>query len=191
MTQGEFIGLIVTVAICVLAIALMLLGWSHRKKRQTGIQAPETLPSSLTEPRVEGEGTYVVTTFAGQHLERIAAHELGVRCAAALSVGEDGVAIYRTEAENFYIPAEQIAGITTVRGMVGKFVEDGGVIVIRHSLGETSVDTGFRAESRTVHSTLLAALRKLAPEIHTQPESSTTANANAGAVNGKHPERTA
>ena len=157
MTQGEFIGLIVTVAICVLAIALMLLGWSHRKKRQSAI----------------------------------AAHELGVRCAAALSVGEDGVAVYRTEADNFFIPAEQIAGITTVRGMVGKFVEDGGVIVIRHSLGETSVDTGFRAESRTVHSTLLAALRKLAPEIHTQPESSTTAKSNTGAVNGKHPERTA
>lgn len=191
MTQGEFIGLIVTVAICVLAIALMLLGWSHRKKRQSAIAAPHQLPAELAEPRVEGEGTYVVTTFAGQHLERIAAHDLGVRCAAALSVGEDGVAVYRTEAENFFIPAQHITGITTVRGMVGKFVEDGGVIVIRHQLGETSVDTGFRAASRTVHSTLLAALRKLAPEIHTQPESSTTANDNAGAETGKHPERTA
>lgn len=191
MTQGELIGLILTLATCVLAIALMLLGWSNRKKRQNGIQAPDTLPSSFTEPRVEGEGTYVVTTFAGQHLERIAAHDLGVRCAAALSVGEDGVAVYRTEAENFFIPAQHITGITTVRGMVGKFVEDGGVIVIRHSLSETSVDTGFRAETRTVHSTLLAALRKLAPEIHTQPESLTTANDNAGTATGTHPERTA
>lgn len=191
MTQGEFIGLIVTVAICVIAIVLMLLGWSHRKKRQSGIQAPEQLPASLTEPRAEGEGIYVVTTFAGQHLERIAAHELGVRCAAALSIGDDGVSVYRTEAENFFIPAANIAGITTVRGMVGKFVEDGGIIVIRHKLGETSVDTGFRAETRTVHSTLLAALYKLAPEIQTHPETDTTAAEHAGNASGQHPERTA
>ncbi len=47
--------------------------------------------------------------------------------------------------EDFLIPRADIVSVDTTSGMIGKFVERGGIVRITWRLGETLVDTGFRA----------------------------------------------
>ncbi|MGO1320258.1 MAG: PH-like domain-containing protein [Galactobacter sp.] len=152
-----------TVLAGVLLCALMLLGWFRRGRRQADLPRPADVPERLGEPRTDIEGTYVVTTTAGDRLDRIAAHGLGVRGNALLSIGADGVAVLRQGSPSFFIPAQRLELIGTTSNMVGKAVEKDGIVVIRHSVGETSYDTGFRVRHHTQQIDLLTQLNSLLP----------------------------
>ncbi|WP_291278397.1 hypothetical protein [Galactobacter sp.] len=143
--------------------ALMLLGWFRRGRRQADFPRPADVPDLLGEPRSDFEGTYVVTTTAGDRLDRIAAHGLGVRGNALLSVGADGVAVLRQGSPSFFIPATDLELIGTTSNMVGKAVEKDGIVVMRYSVGERSYDTGFRVRHHTQQIELLTELNSLLP----------------------------
>ncbi|RAF05970.1 hypothetical protein DN545_35430, partial [Burkholderia multivorans] len=91
------------------------------------------------------EGSYVSTTPAGHPLGRVAIHGLGIRTAGELVVTDGGVILDLAGREDFLIPRADIVSVDTTSGMIGKFVERGGIVRITWRLGETLVDTGFRA----------------------------------------------
>jgi hypothetical protein len=126
-------------------------GWRARQRRQSDVPPPAEIPADLGPVRMQADGTYVVTTNAGDWLDRIAVHRLGERSEATLSVHRDGVLFARTGAPDLFIPVAALRGVRLERGMAGKFVEEGGLVVVtwrqlQHSEGEGSreLDTGFR-----------------------------------------------
>lgn len=162
--MGEYTpAVLLALAIIALLAALVLLGWRSRLRRQSDIAAPPPVPAEtgvlLADP---SEGQYVCTTSAGDWLDRIAAHQLGIRSNATLGIHPTGVLLARHGAADVFIPAASIAGVSRSSGMAGKFVEKDGLLVITWALGDKAVDTGFRPRYHQELPVLLAGIAALA-----------------------------
>jgi hypothetical protein len=139
-------------------------GWKARQARQADIPPLPPVPAvgALGPLRAEAEGTYVVTTSAGDWLDRIAVHGLGVRSLAMLAVHDAGVLVARVGAPDLFVPAPALRGVRLERGMAGKFVEEGGLVVMTWQHGERELDTGFRPRAAADRDVLVATLGALA-----------------------------
>ena len=149
-------------AVCVVLVlgvgALMRRGWRRRVARQGDVAPLPAVPQGLHGPRTAAEVVYVVTTTAGDWLDRIAARGLGVRSRAALEVYATGVLLDRDGAPALWIPAGRLRGARLDRGMAGKFTEQGGLVVVTWVHGARVLDTGLRALERDRHGELVAAV---------------------------------
>ena len=156
-----------TVGVIALLVGLILWGWTARKRRQSGIAAPEAVPAALyeAEPAAGSEGMYVGTVLGEDRLERLAAHDLGIRSAARLEVhtaGEHaGVVVLRPRVENVFVPADALRECGTTGGMVGKFVEPDGLVAFTWDLGGTEVTSAFRPRDPQDRRALLDALQTI------------------------------
>jgi len=141
-------------------------GWKGRQRRQADLLPPPAVPDprELGALRAEAEGTYVVTTTAGDWLDRIAVHRLGERSLATLAVHEAGVLVRRVGAPDLFVPAANLRGARLERGMAGKFVEEGGLVVMTWQQGEgqRELDTGFRPRAAADRDVLVEAVAALA-----------------------------
>lgn len=162
-TQTYLTYLWVALAIILLAGLLLWWGWRGRRRRQSAIPAPQQIPAPLLdqEPLVGAEGMVVGTVYAGDHLDRVAVHGLGLRSHGRLEVHTQGVAVLRAGAENYLIPVQSLTHVRTDRGVVGKFVESDGVVIIGWRLGQTEVETAFRPRYARSHQPLLEQLETL------------------------------
>ncbi|GHG39785.1 hypothetical protein GCM10012320_00710 [Sinomonas cellulolyticus] len=142
-------------------VGLVWAGWRGRLKRQAGVAAPVPAPADLGAERFRCSGQYVVTTTAGDWLDRIAVHGLGVRTRAEAVVTDDGIAFDRAGAERLFVPREDLDGVRLESGMAGKFVEKDGLVVVGWDLGGTAVDTGFRPRYAQEKKALVAAIEEL------------------------------
>ncbi len=118
-------------------------GWRNRQARQADL-AP--LPPVPENGKIKGvEGVYVATTTAGDWMDRIAVHELGVRSIADLAVSEAGLIFHRQGATDVFIPADHLTGVRTDRGIAGKVTaEKSGLVVVTWNHDGRELDTGFR-----------------------------------------------
>ncbi|QNE16684.1 hypothetical protein F1D05_00690 [Kribbella qitaiheensis] len=121
----------------------MYRGWRNRKARQADL-AP--LPPVPPTGKITGvEGVYVATTTAGDWMDRIAVHELGVRSNADLDVSPAGLIFHRQGATDVFIPADHLTGVRTDRGIAGKVTaEASGLVVVSWNHDGRELDTGFR-----------------------------------------------
>ena len=164
-------------AIIVVVLAAMLRGWRSRQRRQADIPAPaawqaERWQDEQNAPRPDVQavsGLYVGTATAGDWLDRIAVHGLGVRSRADLMVAPDGIGVRRIGASSFVIPQADVVGVRTDRGVAGTVRAKDSVIIITWRLGEHQVDTGFRADDDAEHRTLLDGLMVTFPGISGDP----------------------
>jgi hypothetical protein len=142
---------------------LIWLGWRNRKRRQAEVPEPQDVPPELLEatPQAAAEGMVIGTVKGGQYLDRIAVHELGLRTTGRVEVHPAGVAVFRSGVRNIFIPAEDLAYARTDRGMIGKFVEKDGAVILGWRLGATDVDTGFRPRRADEGRALVQALNDL------------------------------
>jgi hypothetical protein len=152
-----------TVAIVAVFLALMGLGWRNRLRRQSGVAAPPAVPADPGQELYRTEGQYVATTTAGDWLDRIAVHGLGVRSEAVATVHPDGVLLARRGAPDVYVPRSDLTGVRFESGMTGKFVEKDGLVVLTWLLNGNRVDTGFRTRHAADKAQLLAAVAALTP----------------------------
>jgi len=120
----------------------MYRGWRNRQSRQADLAPLPAVP----EGKVKGvEGVYVATTTAGDWMDRIAVHELGVRSTADLAVSEAGLIFHRQGASDVFIPADRLTGVRTDRGIAGKVTaEASGLVVVTWTHDGRELDTGFR-----------------------------------------------
>jgi hypothetical protein len=137
-----FLGILGTLVILGLAYWAMYRGWQHRKSRQADLAPLPAVPEDKTRGV---EGVYVATTSAGDWMDRIAVHELGVRSTADLAVSADGLIFHRQGAADVFIPAGHLTGVRTDRGIAGKVTaEKSGLVVVSWNHDGRELDTGFR-----------------------------------------------
>ena len=150
-------------ALAVGIFAMLALGWRNRLRRQGDVDQLPEIPAELGAAVAVADGQYVASTTAGDWLDRIAVHNLGIRTNAELSVHAQGVLFDRSGAGPVFIPAASLTGVRQESGMAGKFVEKDGLLVLSWMLGSRELDSGFRTRHAEDKTTLLNALQDLIP----------------------------
>lgn len=153
----------VTALIVLIALAywLMWRAWRARAARQADLPELPGIPEALGEPLAELTGRYLASTTAGDWLDRIAARDLGTRSLAELALTAQGVAVRRPAAADFFVPAGALRGARLDKGIAGKVVPEGGLLVITWQLGDRLIDSGFRSEHPAEHAAWVAAIEQL------------------------------
>ncbi|MFK4084520.1 hypothetical protein ACI2LF_10460 [Kribbella sp. NPDC020789] len=154
-----FLGILGTVLVIAAAYYGMYRGWRNRQARQAELAPLPEVPAGNTRGV---EGVYVATTSAGDWMDRIAVHELGVRSTADLAVSEAGLIFHRQGAADVFIPADHLTAVRTDRGIAGKVTaEKSGLVVVTWSHDGRELDTGFRPRRKADTAALTASIATL------------------------------
>ncbi len=161
-------GLVVLLVVP-LAFGLMWLGWRGRARRQGDVAEPAAgpPPSGLGQALVPEpvEGLYVSTVRAGEWLDRVVVHGLGVRSDAVMHAGTAGLWFSRTGARDLFVPAADVLAVRVESGIAGKYTVGEGLLVVRWRTaggpGAPELDTGFRPREWATSAVLAAALQPL------------------------------
>ncbi|MFC4495000.1 hypothetical protein ACFPA8_12720 [Streptomyces ovatisporus] len=143
---GWVVGLLLFVA---LLYWLMRQGWKWRGTLQGDLPEPAVPPASdgtSGEALLQASGRYHGSTTAGQWLDRIVAHGLGTRSRVLLTLSAAGVTAERPGARDFFVPVERLRGARLEKGIAGKVLTEGGLLVITWELGDRLLDSGFRLD---------------------------------------------
>ncbi|MGA4843149.1 hypothetical protein [Streptomyces sp. G45] len=140
---GWVVGILLFIA---LVYWLMREGWKWRGTLQSDL--PE-LPSAPSEPgatKLELTGRYHGSTTAGQWLDRIVAHGLGTRSRVELTLTDAGLDVVRPGARDFFIPREALREARLDKGIAGKVLAEGGLLIVTWAHGDKLLDSGFRSD---------------------------------------------
>jgi hypothetical protein len=159
--DNKILTLVITLPLIALVLVLIGLGWRSRLRRQSDVEQLPEVPAELSLPLAAADGQYVATTTAGDWLDRIAVHGLGIRTNAELTVHPEGVLFERSGAGPLFIPANSVTGVRQDSGMAGKFVEKDGLLVVSWTLGGRELDTGFRTRRAYDKPAVLEAFQEL------------------------------
>ncbi|MEU7485980.1 hypothetical protein [Streptomyces sp. NPDC042319] len=152
---GWVVGLLLFIA---LLYWLMREGWKWRGTLQGDLPELPVTPEEPGEPQLTMSGRYHGSTTAGQWLDRIVARGLGTRSRAEVTLTEQGVDVVRPGAQDFFIPAADLLGARMDKGIAGKVLPEGGLLVLTWRLGEKEIDSGFRSDRAAEHSAWVTAL---------------------------------
>lgn len=157
MTRYE---LVTIAALSMLGIYLLMLrSWRNRQQRQGFLPAPAVPTGTCTTVVGAVPGLFVGTTFAGEWLNRVAAHGLCDRSIADLRLDTDGVHIDRDGSTEIYLPYGDVADATVGDKLAGKVIGAGGLLIISWRLGDTPLTSAFRANDHGQHQRLADAIR--------------------------------
>jgi hypothetical protein len=126
---GEWLGVIIAVAIVGVAAWLMVRSWKRRTERDETLSA-YALPASVGAPALEMEVLYVATTPTGQPLERLAVHGLAFRGAAHLEIAPEGVVLRVAGEPASFLPAHRIVSAGEASYAIDRGVEPEGLVAI-------------------------------------------------------------
>ncbi|MFI1163990.1 hypothetical protein ACH4UM_10280 [Streptomyces sp. NPDC020801] len=155
---GWLVGLALFVA---LVYWLMREGWKWRGTLQGDL--PE-LPSAPDDPgpaRLSMSGRYHGSTTAGQWLDRIVAHGLGTRSRAELTLTDAGLDVVRPGAADFFVPVAALREARLDKGIAGKVLTEGGLLVVTWAHGERLIDSGFRSDHAAEHNEWVDAINSM------------------------------
>lgn len=159
----------VLAGVVLLAYLGMWRGWQGRVRR-SGDAMPVLPTPPATEDRgaviASAEGTYVSTTTGDNWLDRVAAHGLGSRSLAVLTVYEHGLLFGRRADVPLWIPARDVLGVRDERAQAGKVLPGGGIVLVtwQHAAA-ARLDTGFAPRRDVDLEPLLRAVTDLLEEV--------------------------
>lgn len=148
---------VILVVVVGLAVFGMWWGWRSRGRRQSDIADPAQPPVELGPVLAQAEGRYVGASRAGDWLDRVVVHSLGVPSRAGVSVHPTGVLIARTGAPEIFLPVADLTSVRTDRGVAGSVVERDGMIVFGWHIGGAELECGFRGDHTAAHASVLNA----------------------------------
>ncbi|MCM2393502.1 hypothetical protein [Streptomyces albipurpureus] len=155
---GWVVGLLLFIA---LVYWLMRQGWKWRGSLQSGLPQLPAAPAEPGGTRLALTGRYHGSTTAGQWLDRIVAHGLGVRSRVELTLTDAGLSVVRTGATDFFVPQQALREVRLDKGIAGKVLADGGLLVITWEHGDTLIDSGFRSDRAAEHNEWVTTLNHL------------------------------
>jgi hypothetical protein len=151
-------------------LALMVLGWRGRRRRQSALSTPPVPTDELLgELRLAVTGLYVSTTTAGAPLDRVILPGLGFRGRVAVSVFDAGIVVAVTGEPQVFIAPDRIRSVGTSTWTIDRVVEEGGLVRLDWTLesAEASpaadVESFFRIEDPDQSSRLIEAITALMP----------------------------
>ncbi|WP_028803688.1 hypothetical protein [Streptomyces sp. 142MFCol3.1] len=179
---GWLVGLALFVA---LVYWLMREGWKWRGTLQGDLPELPTRPWAGTldasgEPRLPGvpehpgparlsmSGRYHGSTTAGQWLDRIVAHGLGTRSRVELTLTDEGLDVVRPGAADFFVPAAALREARLDKGIAGKVLTEGGLLVVTWAHGERLIDSGFRSDRAAEHGDWVDAINSMINKTETE-----------------------
>ncbi|WP_329245893.1 hypothetical protein OG223_11000 [Streptomyces sp. NBC_01478] len=148
---GWLVGLALFIA---LVYWLMREGWKWRGTLQGDLPELPTAPEEVGEAKLavlSMSGRYHGSTTAGQWLDRIVAHGLGTRSRVELTLTEAGLDVVRPGATDFFIPAGALREALLGKGIAGKVLSEGGLLVVTWAHGDRLIDSGFRSDHAAEH----------------------------------------
>ncbi len=163
----QALTIVALLAVGLLALWLMRRGWRNRGERTAAVvpDLPAPPADGLRGPALTGpmEATYVSSTRSGDWLDRVVAHDLGVRSSAEAQVFGQGVLIARRGAPDIWVPARALRAVGATSGMAGKYVGGDGIVVLSWALDgdDRGLDTGVRPRRSEDRTRLLEAAREL------------------------------
>ncbi|TGB17288.1 hypothetical protein E4099_03725 [Streptomyces palmae] len=138
---------------------LMREGWKWRGTLQNDLPELPQAPADPGPARLRMTGRYHGSTTAGQWLDRIVAQGLGTRSRVDLTLTEQGdLIVLRPGAQDFAVPAQALRGARLDKGIAGKVLAEGGLLVITWEHGDRLIDSGFRSDRAAEHAAWLDAL---------------------------------
>lgn len=145
---GWVVGLALFVA---LVYWLMREGWKWRGTLQGDLPELPSAPDDPSPARLSMSGRYHGSTTAGQWLDRIVAHGLGTRSRVELTLTDAGLDVVRPGAADFFVPAGQLREARLDKGIAGKVLTEGGLLVVTWAHGDRLIDSGFRSDHAAEH----------------------------------------
>ncbi|MFJ5309118.1 hypothetical protein [Streptomyces sp. NPDC088350] len=145
---GWVVGLALFIA---LLYWLMREGWKWRGTLQGDLPDLPTAPTDPGPARLTMSGRYHGSTTAGQWLDRIVAHGLGTRSRVELTLTEAGLDVVRPGATDFFIPAGALREALLGKGIAGKVLSEGGLLIVTWAHGDRLIDSGFRSDYAAEH----------------------------------------
>ncbi|MEV3911584.1 PH-like domain-containing protein [Streptomyces canus] len=162
---GWLVGLALFVA---LVYWLMREGWKWRGTLQGDLPELPTAPDDPGPVRLGMSGRYHGSTTAGQWLDRIVAHGLGARSRVELTLTDAGLDVVRPGATDFFIPREALREAVLGKGIAGKVLTEGGLLVVTWAHGERLIDSGFRSDHAAEHTDWVDAINSMINKTETE-----------------------
>jgi hypothetical protein len=162
---GWLVGLALFVA---LVYWLMREGWKWRGTLQGDLPELPDAPEDPGPARLSMSGRYHGSTTAGQWLDRIVAHGLGTRSRAELTLTDAGLDVVRPGADDFFIPAAQLREARLDKGIAGKVLTEGGLLVVTWAHGDRLLDSGFRSDRAAEHNEWVDTLNDMINKTETE-----------------------
>ncbi|MGX1674896.1 PH-like domain-containing protein [Streptomyces sp. NPDC055400] len=168
---GWIVGLLLLIA---LVYWLMRQGWKWRGTLQGDLPPLSTAPSAPGPARLELSGRYHGSTTAGQWLDRIVAHGLGTRSRVELTLTDAGLDVVRPGATDFFIPVAQLREARLDKGIAGKVLTEGGLLIVTWRHGDKLIDSGFRSDHAAEQAEWVETLNNMIDTSSTSSTNSTT-----------------
>ncbi|WP_327366261.1 PH-like domain-containing protein [Streptomyces sp. NBC_01217] len=142
---------------------LMRQGWKWRGSLQSGLPELSPTPDGFAdgEKLLTLTGRYHASTTAGQWLDRIVAHGLGTRSRVELTLTHQGLDVVRPGAADFFVPAAALREARLDKGIAGKVLPEGGLLIITWAHGDKLIDSGFRSDRSAEHPAWVEAINQL------------------------------
>ncbi|MER5309657.1 hypothetical protein ABT034_17925 [Streptomyces sp. NPDC002773] len=142
---------------------LMRQGWKWRGSLQSDLPELPTAPPAAGAAKLTLSGRYHGSTTAGQWLDRIVAHGLGTRSRVELTLTDAGLAVVRPGANDFFVPAEALREARLDKGIAGKVLAEGGLLIVTWTHGDKLLDSGFRSDRAAEHTAWVEAINSMNP----------------------------
>ncbi|WP_077797774.1 hypothetical protein [Streptomyces sp. JHA26] len=162
---GWVVGLGLFVA---LVYWLMREGWKWRGTLQGDLPDLPAVPDEPAPARLTMEGRYHGSTTAGQWLDRIVAHGLGTRSRAELTLTDAGLDVVRPGATDFFVPVAALRGARLDKGIAGKVLTEGGLLIVTWAHGDKLIDSGFRSDHAAEHNEWVDTLNDMINKTETE-----------------------
>jgi hypothetical protein len=127
------------------------LNWLHRSSRRAKLPALPAVPPEPGPALLRASGRYEGTSFASGKHHQVTHAGLGKRATADATLHASGVVLHRQGTATIFIPSGQWIEARQAPSLTGKAVGDGNLLVLRWRLGDTEVDTGFRADDQATY----------------------------------------
>ncbi|MGW7467469.1 PH-like domain-containing protein [Streptomyces xantholiticus] len=155
---GWVVGLLLFIAF---VYWLMRQGWKWRGSLQSDLPELPTAPAEPGEAKLASTGRYHGSTTAGQWLDRIVAHGLGTRSRAELTLTDAGLVVVRPGAQDFFVPVAALREARLDKGIAGKVLAEGGLLIVTWAHGDKLIDSGFRSDHAAEQSTWVDTLNDM------------------------------
>lgn len=164
-------ALLVILAVVVALVALGVLAWRRRARRDAGLAAPfGELPAGAAVG-LTAAGFYVATTRHGEPLERLAIGGLGFRSRVEVTITDAGVALDLAGQPRMFLAADRLEAVDVSTVAIDRVVEPGGLVRLSWTATGTgaepeTVDTYLRPQdvpARTLADAIRAILPTAAP----------------------------